>query len=295
LRPAWAATASELNSRLDDKAAMKIFKAGLELAAQGADPESQTRDLERLRKAEDRFTLLVDELAPNFAGGYANRANVRVAIGGDEALRGALEDYSKALELAPEGKDAWVNRLNRGSTLVGLGMPEEALADLDMAVALSKKDILATLARGAAYHALGRWSAAAMDYGAAIAKNPADVQPFWLRYALESFQLDRRTEALGIGRRTANKFDLEPECVLALCAMLAASPLPADRDEAARRWGAAPAPVRMAAADFLRSPSFGTRQWPPAVVAAAEAFLAAPPASAQLAPAAAATPLLGAG
>jgi tetratricopeptide (TPR) repeat protein len=125
LRPAWAATASELHSRLEDKAAMKIFKAGLELAAQGADPESQTRNLEQLRKAEDRFTLLIDELAPSFAGGYANRANVRVALGGDEALRGALEDYSRALELAPESKDAWVNRLNRGSTLVGLGRPEE--------------------------------------------------------------------------------------------------------------------------------------------------------------------------
>jgi tetratricopeptide (TPR) repeat protein len=128
LRPAWAATQSELNSRLDDKAAMKIFKAGQELAAQGADPESQMRDLERLRKAEDRFTLLIDELAPNFAGGYANRANVRVAIGGDESLRGALDDYTRALELAPDSKDAWVNRLNRGSTLVGLGRAEEVRA-----------------------------------------------------------------------------------------------------------------------------------------------------------------------
>ena len=33
-----------------------------------------------LRQAEGRFTLLIDELAPTFAGGYANRANVRVAL-----------------------------------------------------------------------------------------------------------------------------------------------------------------------------------------------------------------------
>ena len=187
-RPAWAvATQSELNSKLTDKGAIKIFKAGLELAAQGADAETQTRDFERLRKAEDRFTLLIEDLAPNFAGGYANRANVRVAIGGEEALQGALEDYSKALELAPEAKDAWVNHLNRGSTLVALGrgdevcegvgsvrcigilyaanltqilaLPSQALADLDRAVLLSKSDILAVLGRGAAYHSLGRCGA----------------------------------------------------------------------------------------------------------------------------------------
>jgi len=129
LRPAWAEpTMSELNTKLDDKAAMKIFKAGLDLAAQGADVETQMRNVERLRKAEDRFTLLIEDLAPNFAGGYANRANVRVAIGGDAELRGAVEDYSKALELAPEAKDAWVNRLNRGSTLIALGQAEEVTA-----------------------------------------------------------------------------------------------------------------------------------------------------------------------
>lgn len=62
------------------------------------------------------------------------------------------------------------------------------------------------LGRGAAFHTLFRWAEAAQDYGAAIGKNPADVQPFWLRYALESFELGRRAEALGIGRRITNKF-----------------------------------------------------------------------------------------
>jgi hypothetical protein len=121
-------TLSELNTRLDDKGATKIFRAGLELAAQGSDAVTQLRDMVALRKAEDRFSLLIDELAPNFTGGYTNRANVRVAIGGDEELRGAIDDYSRALELAPEALDVWVTRLNRGSTRMAIGRKEEVPA-----------------------------------------------------------------------------------------------------------------------------------------------------------------------
>ena len=52
---------SEANSKLTDKSAQKLFNSGVELASRGADPETQTRDDEALRKAEERFTLLVEE------------------------------------------------------------------------------------------------------------------------------------------------------------------------------------------------------------------------------------------
>ena len=67
-------------SQLKDKGALKILKSGQDYAERGADPETQMLDPTVLRQAEGRFTLLIDELAPTFAGGYANRANVRVAL-----------------------------------------------------------------------------------------------------------------------------------------------------------------------------------------------------------------------
>jgi len=123
------------NSQLKDKGALKVLKSGQEYAARGADPETQTLDVEVLRKAEERFNLLVEDLAPSFSGGYANRANVRVAL---KDYAGAVEDYEMALRLSPLSDDAWVNWLNRGSTLIALGQPERALPDLQRSVELSK-------------------------------------------------------------------------------------------------------------------------------------------------------------
>ena len=128
---------AEANSKLADKAAKRVLDAGIGMAEKGLDPETQTKDETLLRRAEERFTLLIEELAPSFVGGYTNRANVRVALGDYE---GAVSDYTEALRLAPVGSDVWVNRLNRGSTLLALGRADEALADLQVSVALSKAD-----------------------------------------------------------------------------------------------------------------------------------------------------------
>lgn len=161
------------NSKLTDKAAKKVFDAAVELAAAGADPETQQRDEGALRKAEKRFTMLVDEFAPEYATGYSSRGNVRVALGD---LDGASSDYATALTLAPLADDAWVNYLNRGSTLLALGKGEEALADLERSVVMSKGDKLAVLGRGSVLHALGRYGPASFDYGAVLEKSPNDIQ-----------------------------------------------------------------------------------------------------------------------
>ena len=109
---------SVTNSQLLDKGALRVLKTGQEYAERGADPETQTLDPAVLRKAEGRFTLLIEELAPTFAGGYSNRANVRVAL---KDYAGAVADYEVALRLSPLADDAWVNWLNRGSTLLAAG------------------------------------------------------------------------------------------------------------------------------------------------------------------------------
>ena len=115
---------SVTNSQLMDKGALRVLKTGQEFAERGADPETQTLDQAVLRKAEGRFTLLIDELAPTFAGGYSNRANVRVAL---KDYAGAVADYEVALRLSPLADDAWINWLNRGSTLLAAGEAERAL------------------------------------------------------------------------------------------------------------------------------------------------------------------------
>lgn len=265
---------SEANSKLVDKQAKKIFDAGVDFANRGSDPETQKIDAILLRKAEDRFTILTDEVAPNFIGGYTNRANVRVVLNN---LDGALADYEKAIELAPLASDVWVTRLNRGSTLLALGRDDAALAELELAVKSSKGDGVAVLQRGAALHQLGRYEEAAKDYGQVVEKNGLDIQPYWLRYALELFAVGRRQEALGIARRVANKFDLEPEVVLAVSAMLWENGGDSETTEALERWRVTPKAIKQKAAVLPGSETLKARQWPPQAEKAAAVFLQALP------------------
>ena len=333
---------SEVNSQLKDKGALKILKSGQKYAESGADPETQMLDTAVLRQAEGRFTLLIDELAPTFAGGYANRANVRVAL---KDYAGAAADYESALRLSPLADDAWVNWLNRGSVLLAAGEAERALPDLQRAVELSKAaaaqganqaERLTLLARGSALHSLGRYQQAVADYGAVVVKDPNKVDPFWLRrarrgqsalarsspcwppaapavcpllhgssasagrgqvtgrpatgsaarasrlqnarhhrlwpprYGLELYQLGQPQEALGYIRRVAAKFDIEPESQLALYFATASAGGERGATEALRLWTIAPSSVKEAAAGM----DFDQRQWPPAAVEKAKAFLA---------------------
>ena len=106
------------------------------------------------------------------------------------------------------------------------------------------------------------------------------------RYALDLSESGSRSEALGIARRVAAKFDLEPESQLAAIALLWGDEATAvDRDEALVRWRGLPEDTqrRMVATDTA------ARDWPPSARRAASAFLgAAPPmnapADAQTAP-----------
>ena len=119
---------SDANSKLSDKAVKRVLDAGIELAARGVEVETQQVDQTNLRRAEERFTLIIEELAPNYVGGYTNRANVRVTL---KDYEGAVRDYTDALRVAPLGKDAWLTKVNRGATLLALGRTDAALVDLE--------------------------------------------------------------------------------------------------------------------------------------------------------------------
>ena len=290
--PTWVTTQngvelqrmSDANTKLTDKGAKKIFDAGLALATAGADEDTQQLDTFKLRKAEQRFTELIEEFAPNYAYAYTNRANVRVAL---KDYAGALPDYTRALELAPLASDTWVTLLNRGTTLNALERKVEALGDLDKAVELAKKSQnnqarFALLGRGGVYHDLGRYSEASADYMTVLEVSPADVQPFWVRLALDLLETGRRPEALGFARRTSAKFDLEPETNLATCSMLWRDGSQAERDEALRRYNLLPMQTKQS----METVDLVGRGWPPNARAAAAIFLgeARPPAAAAAAP-----------
>ena len=53
----------------------------------------------------------------------------------------AVQDYNRALELAPLASDTWVVYLNRGCVLNKLGDSEGALQDLNEALSLKPNDV----------------------------------------------------------------------------------------------------------------------------------------------------------
>jgi len=273
--PTWVTTENgvalqrltDANTKLpsESKTAKKIFDQGLELASKAVDEEIQVQNDKMLENAEGKFSLLIDELAPEYAYGYTNRANVRVARGN---LLGAIADYGRALELAPLAKDAWVTQLNLGSTLLAIERPSDALRYLQRSVDLSKGDRYTLLGRSACYDALGQYEAAVGDYAAVLEKYPGDVQPWWLRYSLDLAEVGRRPEAVGLARRLAAKFDIEPETTLSVCSLLWRDGTETDREEALRRWKFVPQVTKdkMLAFDVAKS------KWPPRAVAAAAQF-----------------------
>ncbi|NIP31627.1 MAG: tetratricopeptide repeat protein [Candidatus Dadabacteria bacterium] len=67
------------------------------------------------------------ELAPNDADAYYNRGNAKGALGN---YKGAIEDFNKAIELAPNNADVYSNR---GLAKIALGQKDSGCLDLSKA------------------------------------------------------------------------------------------------------------------------------------------------------------------
>lgn len=92
-------------------------------------------------------------------------------------FRRAIEEYSSAIELDPQGAAAYCNR---GRAYNQVGKYELAIEDCDKAIRLNPKGVRAYFNRGVAYADLGRQVKAAADFEKFIAL--AD-DPYWIGIA----------------------------------------------------------------------------------------------------------------
>ena len=105
------------------------------------------------------------------AATYDNRGILYNAAGSYAA---AFQDFDTAIRLNPDLGDAW---LNRGVTKIRLKQPEDALADIEKAIALGTSlPQAAYYDRGIAEMALNRNAQAYQDFKRALAADP-NFQP----------------------------------------------------------------------------------------------------------------------
>lgn len=174
--------AAAYNVRLQDVESPTL-QAGLRAATEG-----------RLNDAERFFKIyLLDE--PDSASGWSNLGNVHQQQG---QAQQAVEDYSKAVALAPEAPVPYLNRAiskealgvqaaASGDSSRALDLWQSAAADCDRAIELDPKEYAAWFDRGNIDLRLQDYAAALTDFGTA-----ADLAPglggYRLRQATLMFQ-----------------------------------------------------------------------------------------------------------
>ncbi|MEO0536487.1 MAG: tetratricopeptide repeat protein, partial [Cyanobacteria bacterium P01_A01_bin.123] len=119
------------------------------------------RDSENYQGAIDDYTKAI-ELNPDYADAYNNRGIAKRALGDNQD---AIDDYTKAIELNPNYADAYTNR---GNAKGALEEYQGAIADHTKAIELNSDYALAYNNRGIAKRALGDNQGAIDDYNEAI-------------------------------------------------------------------------------------------------------------------------------
>jgi tetratricopeptide (TPR) repeat protein len=152
--------------------------------------ESLGKGLEKLGRAQEAleaFDTLV-RLAPSHAEGYAHRARV---LESQARYAEALREFDKALSLKADS----ALLLNRGTILMQLQRPQEALAAFDKAIAAGLDHHGAYFNRGVALTALARPQEALAAYEEALLRQP-DYPEALINRGLVLESLQRPDEAL---------------------------------------------------------------------------------------------------
>jgi protein O-mannosyl-transferase len=126
---------------------------------------------EQTRDFQDLSTLWNNTIAknPECWIAYNNRADMYPKPGTPADWRAAAADYSRAIELKNDYREALGNR---GNMYLRLGEYEQALLDLNRALALRPDYADDLKLRANCYHQLGRFREAIADYDRAIAQFP---------------------------------------------------------------------------------------------------------------------------
>ena len=115
------------------------------------------------------------ELNLNYVKAYTNRGVAKVMLGDHD---GAIADCDRAIALNPDYAEAY---FFRGFAKRGLGDYRGAIADYDRAIELDPDNTVAYTLRGGAKSALGDHEGAIADYGRAIELNPEDANAYYYR------------------------------------------------------------------------------------------------------------------
>ncbi len=209
--------------------------------------------------SEKYWTQILEEFPQNPAV-WSNRGNVRVS---QNKLQQALEDYNKAIELAPNIADPY---LNRGIAFEGLGKWSNAIADYNRVLELDPNDAMAYNNRGNAQAGLGKWQDAIADY-----QKAADINPKFAfaraNHALAEYEIGHTETAIREMKGLARKYPQFADMRAALTAAYWANKQPG---EAESNWVAAYGlDSRYKDIDWVKN----VRRWPPSLVVALEKFL----------------------
>lgn len=195
--------AAAVNVRLQDVESATL-KAGLTAATEG-----------RLEEAERFFLIYLLNEDPNSASAYSNLGNVHQQQGKSTL---AVEDYTKAVALAPEASVPYLNRAVAKESLgvhaaasgdagAALALWRSAAEDCDAAIERDPKEFAAWFDRGNIQMRLEQWDNALTDYSTA-----ADLAPglagYRLRHATLLFQQEDEAGSArmmqGIVRKNSN-------------------------------------------------------------------------------------------
>ncbi|MBP8984479.1 MAG: tetratricopeptide repeat protein [Syntrophobacterales bacterium] len=129
---------------------------------------------EKYDGAIEAFTKAI-ELNPKYAKAYRNRGITYASLGN---YRQAIKELDKAIELDPKNALAYVSR---GLTYASLGNYKRAIEDYDRAIELDPKAVVAYVSRGIAYAKLGNYRQAIEDYDRAIELDPKAAVAYFNR------------------------------------------------------------------------------------------------------------------
>lgn len=212
-----------------------------------------------LENAERLFTVLIEE-NPNSASVWSNRGSVRLSM---ERWEDAVEDLTKAVELAPY---APVPFLNRAIAFEALGKYSEAVSDCKTAIENDPKEYAAWFNLGNVESKLQEYTKALDAYERAAILAPG-IAGYRLREASMLFQLDRSEEAAKVMQGLVRKYPNYAEARAALAAVLWSENRRSSAEE--QYSEATQQEPRFKSMGWVRK----TLQWPPGLENALENFL----------------------